>query len=155
MSIGRLLGIDHGLARIGLAVSDATGTIARELGIVRRTSKAEDFAQINRVIREQQVVALVVGLPANYEAAPGTFTQADKVRNWVDHLTQATPLPIVLWDEQLTSVDAEALARQKRRKPGAPIDDLAARLMLQSYLDALRDGLAALPNPPTPPPSAV
>jgi RNase H-fold protein (predicted Holliday junction resolvase) len=53
----------------------------------------------------------------------------------------------VLWDEQLTSEDAKELAREKRRKPDAPIDDLAARLILQSYIDALRDGLAeALPT---------
>jgi RNase H-fold protein (predicted Holliday junction resolvase) len=55
------------------------------------------------------------------------------------------PLPIVLWDEQLTSVDAVEIARRQRRKREAPIDDLAARVMLQSYLDALRDGLAAPP----------
>lgn len=153
MTVGRLLGIDHGLARIGLAVSDATGTVARELSILKRTTKQADFAKLNHVIAEQRVVALVVGLPSNPEAAPGTFTQADKVRNWVGHLKEATDLPIVLWDEQLTSVDAAELARQKRRKPNEPIDDLAARVMLQSYLDALRDGLAPLPNPTASPPS--
>ena len=154
MMVGRLLGIDHGLARIGLAVSDATGSVARELSIIKRTTRQADFAKLNHVIAEQRVVALVVGLPSNYEAAPGTFTQADKVRNWVEHLKAATTLPIVLWDEQLTSADAAELARQKRRKPREPIDDLAARLILQSYLDALRDGLAPPPNPTIPPPAS-
>ena len=154
MTVGRLLGIDHGLARIGLAVSDATGSVARELSIIKRTTKQADFVKLNQAIAEQHVVGLVVGLPSNLDAAPGTFTQADKVRNWVDYLKQATDLPIVLWDEQLTSVDAAELARQKRRKPNEPIDDLAARLMLQSYLDALRDGLAQPPNPTSPPPPA-
>jgi RNase H-fold protein (predicted Holliday junction resolvase) len=73
------------------------------------------------------------------------------VRAWVEHLRAATTLPIVLWDEQLTTVDAQDLARSLRRKPRAPVDDLAARLMLQSYLDALRDGLA---EPPPAPPTA-
>lgn len=152
MTLGRLLGIDHGLARIGLAVSDPTGNIARELSIIKRTSKQSDFAKINRAADEQHVVALVVGLPANLDAEPGAFTQADKVRNWVGYLRETTTLPIVLWDEQLTSVDATELARQRRRKPSDPIDDLAARLMLQSYLDALRDGLAQPPSPTIPPP---
>lgn len=152
MSVGRLLGIDHGLARIGLAVSDATGSVARELTIIKRTSKQADFDKIARVAAEQQVVALVVGLPSDFNAAPGTFTQADKVRNWVGYLHQVIDLPVVLWDEQMTSVDAAEMARNRRRKPGEPIDDLAARLILQSYLDALRDGTA---QPPTlSPPSA-
>lgn len=151
MTIGRLLGIDHGLARIGLAVSDPTGTVARELTIIRRTSKQADFARLNRVAAEQQVVALVVGLPYNPDAPPGTYTQAEKVRNWVGSLREATDLPIVLWDEQMSSIDAAELARQKRRKPNEPVDDLAARVILQSYLDALRDGLAPPPTIAPPP----
>lgn len=142
---GRLLGIDHGLKRIGLAVSDASGLVARELTVIKRKSKAEDFAKINHIAAEQRVIALVVGLPTNYEAAPGTHTQADTVRLWVERLRETTTLPVVLWDEQLSSEDARELARQKRRKPTEPIDDLAARVILQSYLDAVRDGMAAPP----------
>ncbi len=142
---GRLLGIDHGLKRIGLAVSDASGLVARELTIIKRKSKAEDFARINHIAAEQRVIALVVGLPTNYEAAPGKHTQADTVRLWVERLRETTALPVVLWDEQLSSEDARELARQQRRKPTEPIDDLAARVILQSYLDAVRDGLAAPP----------
>lgn len=146
MQPGRLLGIDHGLARIGLAVCDATRLVARELAVVFRTSKTADFEQILRHAAEQQVVGFVVGLPTNYDAPPGSFTQADKVRNWVGYFRPKTALPIVLWDEQLTSLDAAEMARSRRRKPSDPIDDLAARVMLQSYLDALRDGLAAAPE---------
>ena len=143
--IGKLLGIDHGLARIGLAVSDATGLVARELAIIHRKSKREDFAQISRVIEQEQVVGIVVGLPNNLDAVPGQYQQADKVRNWVEHLHAITPLPIIFWDEQLTSEEARELAHQKRRKPAEPIDDLAARIILQSYLDAVRHRLAELP----------
>jgi putative Holliday junction resolvase len=147
MSVGRLLGVDHGLARIGLAVSDPTGTVARELLVLKRTSRREDFATINRVAAEQGVTAIVVGLPSDVDRPDDVHTRADTVRLWVERLAQTTALPIVLWDEQLTSQDAEALARRKRRRRDEPVDDLAARLILQSYLDALRDGLASPPGP--------
>lgn len=144
---GRLLGIDHGLVRLGLAVSDETGLIARELSIIRRASKREDFDKINRIAAEQRVVALIVGIPTDYEReAQGLYSQADRVRTWVESLREATTLPIMLWDETMSSHEAQDLARQQRRKRGAPIDDLAARVILQSYLDALRDGLAQLPH---------
>ncbi|MBI5666508.1 MAG: Holliday junction resolvase RuvX [Chloroflexi bacterium] len=144
----RLLGIDHGLKRIGLAVSDASGLVAREVAIIKRTTNAEDFERINRIAREQRVTAIVVGLPFNDQAKAGEYTQADTVRRWVERLQATTPLPIVLWDEQLTSQDAREISIRQRRKMRDPIDDLAARVMLQSYLDAVRDGLAA--PPPTP-----
>lgn len=144
--IGRLIGIDHGLARIGLAVSDASGLVARELAIIQRRSKAEDFARILRHATEQHAVGFVVGLPVNFDAGPNSVTHTDKVLHWVEYLRPHTPLPIILWDEQLSSQEAADLARQKRRPPRAPIDDLAARVILQSYLDALRDGLAQLPE---------
>ncbi len=143
---GRLLGIDHGLKRIGLAVSDASGLVAKELAIIKRSSRAEDFAKINHIAAEQHVIAIVVGVPTNYEAAPGQHTQADTVRLWVERLREMTSLPIVLWDEQLSSEDARTLARQQRRKFTQPIDDLAARVILQSYLNAVHDGLAAPPS---------
>lgn len=142
---GKLLGIDHGLARIGLAVSDASGLVARELTVIHRTSKREDFEKIRRIAAEQNVVALVVGLPVNFDMPPGVFTQENKVRNWVEHLKEALPLPVVFWDEGLSSEDAKELARLQRRKPIEPIDDLAARIILQGYLDALRDGMAEPP----------
>jgi putative holliday junction resolvase len=143
--IGRLLGIDHGLVRIGLAVSDASGLVARELAIIHRKSKREDFEKINRFAAEQNVVALVVGIPNNLDLPPEVFSQADKVRNWVEYLRPTTTLPIILWDEQMSSADAKALAIAQRRKSTDPIDDLAARVILQSYLDAVRDGMAEPP----------
>lgn len=138
----RLLGIDHGEKRIGLAVSDATGLVARELSILRHVSHQKDLERINNIAAEQGVVAIVVGVPTNIE---GADTQAKMVLRWVEQLAAATSLPIILWDEQLTSAEARELARRQRRKVGAPIDDLAARVMLQSYLDAVRDGLASFP----------
>jgi len=132
------MGIDHGLKRIGLAVSDSSRLVARELAIIRRESRQRDFEQINRIASEEQVAGIIVGLPENEQ--PGK--QAAMVRKWAERLAETTSLPIILWDEQLSSQDAQELARQKRRKPDEPIDDLAARVILQSYLDAARDGLA-------------
>lgn len=145
MKSGKLLSIDHGIKRIGIAVSDMNWLLARELTVIKRKSKAEDFARISHMVDEQKAIALIIGIPTNYEAAPGTHTQADTVRLWIERLQEIIPLPVVLWDEQLSSEDAKMLARQQRRKSTLPIDDLAARVILQSYLDALRNGLADAP----------
>lgn len=144
--IGRLLGIDHGLVRIGLAVSDALGLTARELVILKRRTNAEDYARINNIAAEQQVVAFIVGVPYNDNDDSNPNAQSRKVKNWARRFAETTPLPILYWDEQLTSADAAELAKTKRRKVTDHVDDLAARLILQSYLDALRDGLAPPPT---------
>jgi putative Holliday junction resolvase len=141
--IVRLMGIDHGLARIGLAVGDTGSYLARELTIIRRRSKREDFEHIRRLAIEHHIDRFVIGLPNNTDAN-AAFSQSDKVQNWAAALRSALPYPISFWDEQLTSIDAAELARQRRRKLGEPIDDLAARLILQSYLDALREGQITL-----------
>jgi putative pre-16S rRNA nuclease len=132
----RLLGIDHGLKRIGLAVSDASGLVARELTVLQRRTNREDFERINRIAQEQQVAGIVIGLPLNSEALPGEYTQRDTVQRWISRFSATTHLPII---------DARELSIQKGRKMRDPIDDLAARIILQSYLDALHNGLATLP----------
>jgi putative Holliday junction resolvase len=138
---GKLLGVDHGLQRIGLATSDALQVIARELTILQRKSKAEDFARIQNIVAHERIVGIVLGIPYNDSIDEGVHQQADTVRTWAARLAEAISLPILLWDEQYSSADAVELSRQKRRKPRDPIDDLAARVVLQRYLDALRDGL--------------
>lgn len=142
MAHGRLLCIDHGIQRIGLAACDPLRMIARELTVIQRTSRKVDFARINQIAEQKGVVGVIVGLPSNIEAAPGTHSQADTVRLWAERFQATTDLPVMFWDEQLSSEDAKELARLQKRKPSDPIDDLAARLILQSYLDALSDGLA-------------
>lgn len=142
----RLLGIDHGLARIGIAVGDTNAFLARELAIIKRRSKQDDFKRIAEVAKEQKVDGFVIGLPLNADAPEGSFTQADKVRNWIGYLQAALPYPIWTWDEQLTSIDAAELSKARKRRPTDPIDDLAARVMLQSFLDALREKRTTLPE---------
>ncbi len=147
----RLIGIDHGMARIGVAVCDHSGLIARELAIINRTSKREDFAKLSALADQHEAQGFVVGIPADYDApADLEYTQEDRVRAWVKRFEATTSLPIILWDEQLTTVDAHELAHRLKRPPRAHVDDLAARLILQSYLDAVRDGLAEFPELPSP-----
>jgi putative holliday junction resolvase len=142
---GRLIAIDHGLKRIGLAICDSSWLIARELGVIERRSKTEDFARLNASAEAQGASAFILGIP--YSDAPeGVYTQADTVRLWAERFAETTSLPIIFWDEQLTSDDARELAKLHKRKVTDAIDDLAARLILQSYLDALREGLAPPPT---------
>ncbi len=132
---GRLIGIDHGSKRIGLALSDALGIGARELGIVQSTSRDRDFEQILAIARREGARGFVVGLPHNPNAPEGVELQADKVKRWIKGLRDRTNLPIYEVSEYLTSAEARELARQLNRKPEQPIDDLAARVILQAYLD--------------------
>lgn len=141
---GRLLGIDHGIKRVGLAVSDISGITARELMILQRASKREDFTKINAIATEQDVIGIIVGIPY-HDAPPGVYTQADTVRLWMSRLAETTELPVIEWDEQLTSEDSREIARLQKRAYDAHIDDIAARLILQSYLNALSDDLATFP----------
>jgi putative Holliday junction resolvase len=142
---GTLLGIDHGIKRIGLAVSDRSWLVARELMVIARTTRAADFAKINAAAAQHHVYAFVIGLPSDEFRAEGEHTQADTVKLWTSRLQETSTLPVIFWDEQMSSEEAKPLARRARRAPEAPIDDLAARVILQSYLDALREGLA--PDP--------
>ncbi len=146
--IGRLLGIDHGRKRIGLAVSDALGISARELAILRSEGDAADFRAIAEIAEREGVVGLVVGVPHNPNAPAGLRSQADIVRDWIARLRRAVPLPIAEASEYLTSAEARELAIGQKRRPRDPIDDLAARVILQSYLDALSYGSATFPPPP-------
>lgn len=144
--IGRLMGIDHGLKRIGLATSDPSGLVARELAIIKRKSKREDFERIQQLAEQEKIVAFVVGVPQNLDAWEGMPLQSDTVLRWVENFRPTTSLPIILWDEQMSSHDAQEISRRYKRRPTDPIDDLAARVILQSYLDAVRDGLIPPPQ---------
>ena len=143
--IGRLIGIDHGEKRIGIAISDAMGISARELKILPSRGKMEDFARIREIAELEGTVGVVVGVPLNPNAPAGVRTQADAVREWISHMRQAIPLPVVEVSEYLTSDEARRLARTQKRGPREPVDDLAARIILQSYLDALSYGSATFP----------
>ncbi|MBI5350875.1 MAG: Holliday junction resolvase RuvX [Chloroflexi bacterium] len=126
----RILAIDHGDARIGLAVSDEGGMIARPLQILKHTAKKEDAEKIARIALENNVEKIVIGLPLDDEGKIGH--QANKVKRWAEALKEATTIPIEFWDESFTSEQAETL----KRKRGEAVDDKAAAFILQNYLDA-------------------
>ena len=133
---GRLLGIDYGEKRIGLAISDGLGISARELKILQSRGASQDFAAIIDIAWRERAVAIVVGVPVNPNAPPGIVTQAEIVRDWITSLRDATDLPVHEVSEYLTSEEARKLARMLKRRATEPIDDLAACVILQSFLDA-------------------
>ena len=131
----RILGIDHGEVRIGLALSDETGLIARPLMVVEHVARESDAETVARLAAEKGARLIVIGLPTDAEGEPGH--QARKVLRWAEALGRATPIKIELWDESFTSVEADSLMSAHRRgEPREPNDAYAAAVMLQSYLDA-------------------
>lgn len=136
---GRLLGIDHGIQVLGFATCDAIGLIATPHSIRHRTSKVEDFAYINRLIEQERIAAIVLGLPPRPPDFEG-YSQSDTVRLWGQHLVQAVNVPVYLWDEGLSTVDAGESLRQSGKHLPERLDAYAAAVILQTFLDALRDG---------------
>jgi len=134
---GRLLALDVGDRRVGVAVSDPSGRLARPLTIIVRRSKREDFAKIARLVEEQSATGLVVGYPLNMDDTVGP--QARRVQRYADALRQALSLPVILWDERLSSAEAADRLRAaagSRRRRRMYLDDAAAAVILQEYLDA-------------------
>ncbi len=132
--MARILALDLG-NRIGVAVSDARGVLARPLLVFKRSSRAADFARIAQLVAEHQVEKVVVGLPRNMDGSEGT--QAAWVRDYSTALAQTLPVPVELWDERLTTVEAEDIFHaQGKRVERERIDAVAAAVILQSYLDA-------------------
>jgi putative Holliday junction resolvase len=129
--------MDVGSRRIGLAISDPLGITAQGLDTVHRQNKRLDFAQLERVIREHDVAEIVMGLPLRMSGAEGI--QAEKMQAFAEEVRRRFKIPVHLWDERLTSAQANRLLREtdmsiKRR--GAVVDQMAAVLILQSWMDA-------------------
>jgi putative Holliday junction resolvase len=136
---GRALGVDLGEKRIGLALSDTGRLIASAHGMMARKSRAEDFARFGHLVAEQGVTLVVMGLPITLAGHEGD--RAAWVRNYAEDLRNHLPVPIVYWDESLTTKEAEASLRaqgKRRRKIKENVDAVAAALILQSYLDSAR-----------------
>jgi putative Holliday junction resolvase len=142
---GVLLGIDHGAKVIGVAVCDASWIVARPLARLARTSRAADFAHINALIARHQARGVVVGIPET----PADFKgqdQAGTVRRWATRLAAAVSVPVYTWDERLSTFEAERLRAEAGAEPVGRLDDRAAAVILQSFIDAHPPG-AALPAP--------
>lgn len=133
----RILGLDVGSKTIGMAVSDPLGITAQGLETIRRKNKRTDFGLLERAIRDRDVREIVVGYPLRMSGAEGR--QSEKVAAFAEELRQRFSLPVYLWDERLTSVQANRLLREAElsiAKRAAAVDRIAAVLILQSYLDA-------------------
>jgi putative Holliday junction resolvase len=134
---GRLLGVDYGSARIGLAISDPDRRIASPLATYARRGREQDADYLRRLVAEHDVHGLVVGLPVHLDGREGQ--KAAEARAFGRWLMEATGLGVVFWDERFTTVEAEghlvdAGLTRKRRKDRR--DRVAAQILLQSYLDA-------------------
>ena len=139
---GRVLGVDPGDVRIGLALSDPTRTIASALQVLKHVSRPVDAATIAQIAAQNQVQLIVVGQPLDDEGEVGPA--ARKSQRLVEALQLQTNLPIQLWDESSSTDMAREIRIQmgvRRSKRSGHLDDLAAVIILQSYLDAQRDNL--------------
>lgn len=134
---GRLLALDYGSHRIGIAVSDPLGITAQHLPAIRRQGDRKDIEAIGSVAREYGADTVLIGLPLLPDGNEGS--QADKARRFGEKVTELSGLPVAFWDERLSTVQAErhliesGVRREKRKEIR---DSLAAVLVLQSALDA-------------------
>jgi putative holliday junction resolvase len=144
--MSRLIGLDVGEKRVGVAICDETQTLARPLLTLNRTSKKEDFARIAALCREHAIKKVIVGLPKTLRSEEGP--QARRVRRYAIELQAALNLPIDFWDERYSSVDAQERLTSASRKARAKgdIDSAAAAIILQEYLDAVRGSQQPTPN---------
>ncbi|HLF25421.1 MAG TPA: Holliday junction resolvase RuvX [Anaerolineae bacterium] len=134
----RLLALDIGAKRIGVAVSDESQLLATPLTTITRASKREDFEMIAKLIAAHRAEKLIVGLPRTLRGEEGP--QAARVRRYAEALTATIDIPVVFQDERYTTVEAEerlAGSPRRRRRPG-DIDAAAAAIILQDYLDGRR-----------------
>jgi len=125
-----------GSKTIGLAVSDPLGLTAQGLETLRRTSKRRDLQQLDDIVKRYQVVEIVVGYPLRMSGVAGT--QAEKMREFAEALHKRLHLPVHLWDERLTSAEANRVLRESEmsiRRRGEVVDRLAAVLILQNFMD--------------------
>ncbi len=135
----RVLALDVGDRRIGVALSDPSGTIASPLTILYRVAERKELEAIHDLVQQHSVERVVVGLPRTLRGEEGP--QAQRVRRFGERLAQAIEVPVVYWDERYSTVDAERISRARARRGRGgrvAVDDVAAAVILQSYLDSNR-----------------
>lgn len=134
------MAIDPGSKRVGLAISDPTGTVAQPLDTIDATPQETLARRVAEIAKEKEAMRIVVGLPRRLDGSSGPEAKAARVL--ADEIRRATRLSVVLVDERMTTAQAErsmiagGVRRQKRRET---IDQVAATLLLQSHLDRRRD----------------
>ncbi|MHB8172604.1 MAG: Holliday junction resolvase RuvX [Thermincolia bacterium] len=131
----RIMALDVGDRTIGVALSDPMGWTAQGLEVIRRKALHSDMARLQEIVKEYEVTQVVVGLPKNMDGTLGA--QAEKVLAFVKELEAALELPVVTWDERLSTVAAQRTlldADVSRAKRKQVIDKMAAAVILQGYL---------------------
>lgn len=134
----RILALDHGTVRIGVAVSDSMKMIAQPLEFIPADPFSKFLERLKVLIREKEVELIIIGLPRNMNGSYGPA--ALKVQDFAAAVKEAIAVPIKLWDERLTSVQANRFlsdAGVKKSKQRAKVDQTAAALILQNYLDSI------------------
>ena len=135
----RLIGIDAGTKTLGLALSDIDCFIASPLETIQRTTFQADSTRLLQIATQHNVAGLVLGWPVNLDGTIGPRAQA--TRAFARNLNKLTPLPILLWDERLSTAEAERMlisADASRKRRADVIDKLAATIILQGALDRMR-----------------
>ncbi|MBN1955494.1 MAG: Holliday junction resolvase RuvX [Anaerolineae bacterium] len=141
----RILALDVGERRIGVAVSDPLEIVSRPVGVIDCSSRAEDFAAIGALVAQHQAGLVVVGRPLTLRGEVGP--QARQIERYAAALAQALPVPVQMWDERYSTVAAKDILRQTRRKGGrrdadkGEIDAVAAAVILQGFLESRRQEL--------------
>ena len=134
----RLLGIDYGDKRVGIAISDELQSLAHAYRTLQSDSQL--FPEIRKIVESEKVGLIIVGLPKNMDGSFGP--SAAKAKSFASRLaTELASIKILLWDERLTTVEAQRalhLAGKKARQSKKMIDQVAAQILLQSYLDSLQ-----------------
>ena len=136
MAVGRLIGLDIGDVRIGVAVSDPLGIVATPKAVITRTSDAADAEAVAEAVREANAVTIVAGLPLNQHGEVGP--QAEKALAFIEMLKETIEIPIETIDERFTTAIAHhALAQGnvKSKKRKGKVDQVAAQQILQTFLD--------------------
>jgi putative holliday junction resolvase len=134
----RILAIDFGRKKIGLAVSDPMNIIARGVATIIRRNLATDLEEIRKLVDSESIDKIVVGFPLNMDGTKSSMSE--EVERFASLLRTSILDAVVLWDERLTSVQAERIlieANHRRERRKKEIDRLAAELILQCYLDSL------------------
>lgn len=132
---GRILALDYGTHRIGLAVSDPLGITAQGLPTLLRKNKRTDLAYLRDIVAQNEIREIVVGLPLRLSGAESSSTE--KAREFAEMLKKEFSLPVHLWDERFTSVEANRVLRESEmsiKKRGEAVDRLSAVLILQAFL---------------------
>ena len=133
----RILALDHGTKRIGVAISDELKLIAQPMEFIPAEPLEDAFTRLKAILAEKPAELVLVGMPRNMDGTYGPA--AEKVRAFIELLKQAIPVPVRTWDERLTTAQANRVMVQgnvRREQRKEKVDAVAAAILLQSFLDA-------------------